>query len=343
MFKKDFNLKFFCSQLHILLKTGLSLTKSLLVLSKQMSSEEDKKLIQEILKDLEKGNSLAESLAKKEEFPPLFTSVIKAGEKTGSLVQVINNLEKYYQNQSDLKNKLHKVCFYPITILTTLIISAVFLMKIIMPIFLELFAEFQGQLPLLTRIFLRLSLIIEEYLFLILLVFLTLILSLIYLFLSQKENGILEKIIFKLPILGRLYQYLILTKIASYLAIFLKSGMKLLPALKLLENIIASHQYKLFINNTILAVSKGGSLTESFADKDLIPDTFYYLLLSGEETVQMETMLERSGDYYYQKLKLGSERLLQYLEPFLITLTAVFVALLAAAVITPMFQLYLII
>ena len=326
-----------------MLKTGLSLPKSLLVLSKQMSSEKDKKLIQNILKDLEKGNTLSQSLAEKEEFPPLFTSVITAGEKTGSLVQVIDNLEKYYQNQSDLKNKLHKVCFYPITIFTTLIISAVFLIKLIMPIFIELFAEFQGQLPLLTRIFLRLSLIVEEYLLLIFLITLTAVLILIYLSLSQKKSGILEIIIFKLPFLGKLYQYLILTKIASYLAIFLKSGMKLIPALKLLEKIIASHQYKIFINNTVLNVSKGGSLTENFADNSLIPDTFYYLLLSGEETVQMETMLERSGDYYYQKLKLGSERLLQYLEPLLITLTAVFVALLAAAVMMPMFQLYLII
>jgi len=326
-----------------MLKSGLNLNRSLMIISKQAKNEKDKKIYSELLKNIESGLSLAESLKEEEAFTDLFTAVVQAGEECGSLVEVLASLEKYYSSREELKKEIKKASFYPLTVIITAFLAAAFIFKFILPVFIDLFAEFNGELPLITRIFLKLSQIFNNYFFLILIFIIFLITLIILFFKSNKRRDLKSKFLLKLPLFSIIYRDLILTQMATYLSLLLKSGLKLISALELLKNIVSDHQYQNFIKKTALNISKGVSLTDCFDDSKYIPDLFYYLLMTGEETAQMETMLERAGDYYYQKLKDEIAKILQYLEPLLITLTAIFVALLAAAVMMPMFQIYLII
>ncbi|PTX17019.1 type IV pilus assembly protein PilC [Halanaerobium congolense] len=341
--KKEFDLKFFASQLKIMLKSGLNLNRSLMIISKQTKDESEADIYNEILKNIESGLSLAEALKEELVFTDLFTAVVQAGEESGSLVPVLASLENYYSSRDDLKKEIKQASFYPLTVIITVFLAAAFIFRFILPVFVDLFAEFSGELPLITRIFLKISSIFNNYFLLILIFLIFLVMTLVILFKSKKRRVLKSQILLKLPLFSSLYQDLILTQIAIYLSLLLKSGLKLISALELLKNIITDYHYQKFIQNTALNISKGASLTDCFSDSKYIPDLFYYLIMTGEETAQMETMLERAGDYYYQKLKEEIARMLQYLEPFLITLTAIFVALLAAAVMMPMFQIYLII
>lgn len=343
IFRKNFDLKFFSLQLNIMLKSGLNLQRSLYIIKTQLRDEEHRELLKNIIEDLRAGRSLADSLKKSGIFPKEYTAVTAAGEESGKLAEVFESLAEHYQNQAELKQGLKKAAVYPLIVISAVIISAVFLFKYIMPVFVSLFNDFSGELPPLTKILLFLSHLIDNYLLLILLFISLLLFSLTLFIISDKHSILTENLLLNLPLIGRLYQYSILSRLGSYLALLLKSGLKLINALTLLEEMISSQKYKRFIKKTAVDVSKGGSLAECFADDEYIPDLFYYLLLTGEETAQMENMLERAGDYYYQKLKEQSELLLQYLEPFLITITAVFVAVFAAGVILPLFQIYLII
>ncbi len=343
IFEKKFDLQFFASQMNILLKAGLNLRTALLILAEQMRNSRDKELLEKIVEEIEAGSSLAESLQTKESFPDDFTAVVKAGEESGNLAEVFKNLAEHYQNRIELKKDIKKAGFYPITVILTVITSAVFLMKYILPVFLDLFSDYSGRLPLITRIFIRISYLINSFFIYFIFLILIIILLLYYFSISNKYREQFEEFILKIPLFGRLYRFSILTTIASYLALLLKSGLKLINALTLLEDILSSLKYKNFIHQTAVNISKGGSLRESFSDSSYIPDLFYYLLVTGEEAAQMETMLERAGDYYYQKLNDEADAVLQYLEPLLITVTAIFVALLAAAVMLPLFQIYLII
>jgi len=326
-----------------MLKSGLSLQRSLHLLSRQMSLERHKIIIREILEEVQAGSSLAESFRKREVFPKEFADVTEAGEKSGQLAEVYEDLEEHYKNKEKLKKGIINAGIYPLTVITAVIISAFFLFRFIFPIFTELFAEYRAELPLLTRILLRISEVINNYFFLLLLLMIIIFLTLVLIFINRKYSSTAEKIIFKTPIIGRLYRYSILSRTALYLALLLKSGLELINALSLVENMLNSQSYSIYIRKTVLSVSKGSSLSESFADKQYIPEFFYYLLLTGEETAQMETMLERAGDHYFRKLNEETELLLQYLEPLLIIITAIFVALLAAGVMLPLFQIYLII
>ncbi|MFW6229933.1 MAG: type II secretion system F family protein [Halanaerobium sp.] len=343
IFNKTIDLKFFAAQLKVMLKSGLNLNRALILISRQTKNEKEKEIYSEALQNIESGLSLAESLERTEAFTELFTAVVRAGEESGSLVEVLGSLEKYFSSREELKKDIKKAAFYPLTVIAAVFAAAAFIFKFILPVFVELFAEFSGELPLITLIFLQLSYIFNNYFFIILIFVIFLITAFIYLLKSSQSRELKSKILLKTPFLSVIYQDLILTQIGTYLALLLKSGLKLISALDLLKNIISDYQYQNFINKTTLDISKGASLTDCFADSRYIPDVFYYLLMTGEETALMESMLERAGDYYYQKLKDEIARLLQYLEPFLITLTAIFVALLAAAVMMPMFQIYLII
>ncbi|WP_369862580.1 type II secretion system F family protein [Halanaerobium sp. ST460_2HS_T2] len=340
---RKFDLKFFASQLKIMLDSGLNLNRSLMIISKQTKVQQEEKIYGELLKNIESGLSLAEAMEEEEVFTSLFTEVVRAGEESGTLVEVLEKLEKYYSSREKLKKEIKKAVFYPLTVIITIFTAAVFIFKFILPVFVDLFAEFSGELPLITEIFLLLSRAFNDYFYIIIIFIIFSIISFVYFYKSEKRRDLKSKIIMHIPFLSVVYRDLILTQIAIYLALFLKSGLKLISALELVKNIISDYHYQNFIDKTTLNISKGASLAECFADSRYIPDLFYYLIMTGEETARMETMLERAGDYYYQKLNDEIAQMLQYLEPFLITLTAIFVALLAAAVIMPMFQIYLII
>lgn len=341
--KESIDLEFFASQLELMLKSGLNLNRSLMILCKQSRKDREKEIYHNLVKDIESGLTFAEALAGEDDFSDLFKEVVKAGEKSGNLVEVLASLKNYYSNKKELKKEIKKACFYPLTVITTVFAAAFFILKFILPTFIDLFNDFQGELPLITKLFLKLTAFFNNYLFLIIILIILLISILTIFYKSQKSSKIRSLILLKFPIISNLYRDLILTQIALYLSLFLKSGLKLISALDFLAEIISDEHYQEFIKNTTLNISKGASLTECFADKKYIPDLFYYLLMTGEESAQLETMLERAGEYYYQKLKEETARMLQYLEPLLISLTAIFVALLAAAVIMPMFQIYLII
>ncbi len=343
IFNKNFDLKFFSAQLQVMLKSGLNLNRSLLIISRQTKNSDEEKIYSGLLKDIESGLSLAEALKKKEVFTTLFTSVIEAGEESGSLAEVLKSLEKYYSSREELKTEIKKASFYPLTVIVTVFLAAAFIFKFILPVFIELFAEFSGELPLITVIFLKLSQIFNDYFILLIIFIILLITVIIVLFKSDFRRDLKSRFLLKIPFFSVVYQDLILTQIATYLSLLLKSGLNLISALKLLKNIIGDYQYQNFIKKTISNISKGSSLAECFNNSQLVPDLFYYLILTGEETAQIENMLRKAGDYYYQKLKTEVAQMLQYLEPLLITLTAIFVALLAAAVMMPMFQIYLII
>jgi type II secretory pathway component PulF len=327
----------------MVLKTGLNLNRALMIISSQARNQKEQQIYSELLKNIESGLSLAEALVKADVFSDLFTAVVKAGEECGSLVEVLESLEKYYSSSEELKKEIKKAAFYPLTVIITVFLAAAFIFKFILPVFIDLFAEFSGELPLITVIFLKIAQIFNNYFVLILIFIILSITAAIFFFKSKKRRDLKSKFLLKIPFFSIIYQDLILTQIATYLSLLLKSGLNLISALEFLKNIVADYQYQNFIKKTTLNISKGASLTDCFNDSQYIPDLFYYLLMTGEETAQMETMLERAGDYYYQKLKDEISRMLQYLEPFLITLTAIFVALLAAAVMMPMFQIYLII
>ena len=326
-----------------MLESGLNLNRALMIISRQTKNRQQVEIYNELLKNIESGLSLAEAMEEDEVFPDLFTAVVKAGEKSGSLVEVLKSLENYYSSREKLKKDIKKAAFYPLTVITAVFIAAAFIFKFILPVFIDLFAEFSGELPLITVLFLKLSQLFNNYFIVILIFLILLITAFVYLFKSQERRDLKSSFLLQTPLLSIIYRDLILTQIATYLALLLKSGLKLISALELLKNIISDYQYQNFIEQTTLNISKGASLTDCFGDSKYIPDVFYYLLMTGEETAQMENMLERAGDYYYQKLSEEIARMLQYLEPLLITLTAIFVALLAAAVMMPMFQIYLII
>ncbi|PUU89776.1 MAG: type II secretion system F domain-containing protein [Halanaerobium sp.] len=314
-----------------------------MIISRQTNNNQQVEIYNELLKNIESGLSLAEAMEEDEVFTDLFKAVVKAGEKSGSLVEVLKSLENYYSSREKLKKDIKKAAFYPLTVITAVFIAAAFIFKFILPVFIDLFAEFSGDLPLITVLFLKLSQLFNNYFILILIFIILLTIAFIYFFRSQERRDLKSSFLLQIPLISIIYRDLILTQIATYLALLLKSGLKLISALELLKNIISDYQYQKFIEQTTLNISKGASLTDCFGDSKYIPDVFYYLLMTGEETAQLENMLERAGDYYYQKLSEEIARMLQYLEPLLITLTAIFVALLAAAVMMPMFQIYLII
>ncbi|MFP4199100.1 MAG: type II secretion system F family protein, partial [Halanaerobium sp.] len=148
IFNKTIDLKFFAAQLKVMLKSGLNLNCALILISRQTKNEKEKEIYSEALQNIESGLSLAESLERTEAFTELFTAVVRAGEESGSLVEVLGSLEKYFSSREELKKDIKKAAFYPLTVIAAVFAAAAFIFKFILPVFVELFTEFSGELPL---------------------------------------------------------------------------------------------------------------------------------------------------------------------------------------------------
>ena len=216
-------------------------------------------------------------------------------------------------------------------------------MTYILPVFSDIFSEFEGELPLLTEIMLKTADLLEGNILIILLLIFLIIILLILLTADKKTEDILKIYLLKIPIIGEIYKISIIARLSSYMAVILGSGIGLVETLKMAADMTDNKAYREFLHKSSAEISQGVSPVKIFAKSSLIPDIFYYFSAVGAETGNLEYMMEKAGDYYYELLSKKTEGLLQYLEPSLIFITAVCVGLISAAVIMPMFQLYLII
>ncbi|MGM0603309.1 MAG: type II secretion system F family protein [Bacillota bacterium] len=344
IFKPKFDLKLFSGQMHILLDSGLDLRRTLLALKKQFKNREYKKIINEILKKVESGSTLVDSMHSSSfNFPEFYLEIVEIGEKTASLAEVFLNLENHYIRQEKLKEEIKKSSFYPVSVLITVFTAAVFLISYILPVFSDIFSEFQGKLPLLTKVMLKFADFIEGNIFIILLLVFLIIILLIILIADNKTEDILKNYLLKTPVIGEIYKISIIARLSSYMAVILASGIGLVETLKMSADMADNSAYRKFFRKSSAEISQGASPVKIFSKSSLIPDIFYYFIAVGTETGNLEYMMQKAGDYYYDLLNKKTENILQYLEPSLILITAVCVGLISAAVIMPMFQLYLII
>ncbi len=344
MFRQKFDLKLFSGQMYILLDSGLDLRRALLALKKQFKNSKEKKIINEILKNVESGSPLSDSLQNSSfDFPEFYLKIVAIGEKTASLPEIFHNLESHYIRQEKLKGEIKKSSFYPVSVLITVFIAAVFLMTYILPVFSDIFSEFEGELPLLTEIMIKTADLMEGNIFIIMLLVFLIIILMVLLFADKKIEDILKIHLLKIPIIGEIYKISIIARLSSYMAVIMGSGIGLVETLKMSADMAVNKSYSKFLRKSSAEISQGVSPIKIFAESSLIPDIFYYFTAVGSETGNLEYMMEKAGDYYYDLLKKKTESLLQYLEPSLILITAVCVGLISAAVIMPMFQLYLII
>ncbi|WP_333860396.1 type II secretion system F family protein [Clostridium sp.] len=328
-----------CSQLSLMLNTGIPLFKAFEILEIQYNKSRLKRALKTVKENVIKGNTLYESMKKvKDIFPQFMIETIKIGEEAGRLEEILGKLSSYYKKQYNIMCAIKNALAYPLLILITSIIVMVYLMTRIIPQFVDIILSQGGEVPFLTKI------VIYGCEFLIhhhVKICITMILITILLWKFSKNYQVkktLESIKIKIPPLKKIYTNLIIFKICSSMSILIKSGVNVVKALKitggLLENSIMNER----VEQCVTCMEQGESMYGALNRLQIDDSIFLSLIKTGETTGKMEEIFSSLEELFENDINRYFKRLTKVIEPVVIIFLALFVGIFVMAALMPVFS-----
>ncbi|SDM98287.1 type II secretion system F family protein [Sediminibacillus halophilus] len=336
---RDFVL--FLRQFATLIDAGISLVAATGILAEQSDNKYLKAALEHVKGDLETGVTLTEAMEKYPKiFPELLVSMVHAGEISGSLDEILDNMASYYEKQYRLKQKITSSLAYPMAVGTISILVSIFLLVFIVPIFTDMFASFGEEIPVYTAIILRISSLAQGYWWVI--VILAVLLSVIYQYLSKKAHIAkrLDRAKLKLPLFGKFLQKALLARMTQTLSSLLASSVPILQAISITERVIGNQVFKQVLKDSQASLEEGESLAGPMKDHWAFPKLVTQMIAVGESSGSLDSMLKKVADFYEQELDDASDKLKSLIEPIMIVFLAVMVGAIVLAIIIPMFSIF---
>ena len=330
----------FTQQLANLLQSGMPLTVAL----NSMTHLESKGISAEVSRDLKQevteGRSLSDAMARQPRvFSDLYINMVRAGEQSGSLVEVLRRMAHHFQQFAEVQAKLASALIYPAMVICMGIGLVLFFMIVMMPQFTKIFDGFNIELPLPTRMLIGLSQFLSGYWWLLgLLIIVALILF--KRFQASAEGGQkLDEWKMKMPVFGKVVKLNLFGQFARTLGTLLQNGVPVLTALKITEQVLPNRLIKEAVAKTREAVTDGKTLAQPLAQSKLFPQLMVDLVRIGEETGDVPGALNNLADTYEGELAIALRLMTQLLEPVLIVGMGGIVAFLLLSIFLPLFRL----
>jgi len=336
---KPHDLVFFARNLAITLSAGLPLVRSLEILSFQTESAKLSKILQGVIKEIKRGFSLSEAIAK---FPQAFSSLwigmIESGEASGNIVFTLEKLADYLEMRVDFERKIKSFLIYPsiLFIIATVVVFVFF--KVILPRFNEILKQFDISLPLPTRIFFNISKFVNEYIWLIIL---AVVGSIFIFWWGRKIKGgraFWDKLSLNLPLLSRITRLIYLERYCSLMYILLESGIPIVYALEIVGKSMGSMIFQERIFQIKEEVKRGRRLSSEMMKLSLFPPLIAEVIHVGEEAGNLSEMFEKLSIYYQKELSTRIERLVYIFEPVMIVIMAAIVGSIVISLFLPLFK-----
>ncbi len=330
----------FMRQLATMVGAGLPLTRGLQVMEQQISNPMFKKVITQVKTSVESGKSLAESFRNADEvFDNITINLIEAGESSGNLDQILNKLAVELEESKKLQGKLKGALTYPAILIVIIIGVMVLMMLVLVPAMSDIYSEFSGELPAITRIMVSMSDFFLNYWWAILVAVLGAIVGFKVWIDTPKGKRSWNKIILKIPILGTIVSKMQIAQFTRILSLLLSSGLSIIRALELTAMSLSNQMFKEVVLEAKAEVEKGGSLALPVARSDYYPLLVSSMIAVGEETGELDTVLAKVSQYYKEEVDQATENMSSLLEPVFLVIMGLAVAFIALGVYTPMFQL----
>jgi len=330
----------FSNNCGVMLKAGVPIITALDELREDCENKYFKKILGQIIADIQAGDTLNESMAKHPRvFPELYTNVVEIGENTGSLDAVFFDLARHFKRIDDLVSNVRKAMIYPSFVLAVLILVAfIFLIKVFPPLF-ELMEEFNVELPTITVIVMNTSKFLQNYWVWIVCA----VVAFFVLFGLARKNRNTRYYIdwceLNLPILKGLFIQLRLAFFMRYLSMLLVAGMDILRSLKLANESVHNLVIQKFLNGSRQRVLDGELFSESLKGSVFMPNMVIRMIGIGEQAGNLPEQMEYVADHYNEELERKIATALAMMEPILIVILAGFALSLAMGVLLPLYNL----
>ncbi|MGD9677333.1 MAG: type II secretion system F family protein [Vulcanibacillus sp.] len=338
---KSGDLLVFTRQLATLIKAGVTILDSINILSKQSENKKFSQILIDIEKEIRGGASLSDAFSLYPKvFPVLFINMVKAGELSGNLDNTLNSAAVYLEKENITRKKIKSALTYPIVVMVLAVAVTIFLLIKVVPSFVDLYATFDAELPLPTRIVLFASHFVLNYWIVLLVLFLVIIF--LYNFLNNNTHTKyhLDYLKLKMPIFGKLLQKSAIARFSRTLSLLLVSAVPILDSLLMVSNIVDNEAFARPIRESRDSLSQGKPLHKPLESNKIFPPLLIHMMAIGEETGSLEEMLDKVADFYESDVESMTDQLKQLIEPLMIVFLTAIVGVIVLAVLMPMFGLY---
>ncbi len=331
----------FCRQFVAILSAGVSVINALQMMSEQTESKPLKAATIRLVDNLGKGETLSGAMRKEKVFPSIFVNLVEAGEATGSLETAFERMAVQFEKEATLKAIIKKAAIYPIIVLCVAVGVIFAMMTFVVPNFMEMFADMDIEMPVMTRAVIAVSDFFVAYWWL-------LIIAVIGLVFGIKAYGktVSGRVLFgtlklKFPGMGQLQTKTNCATFARTLSTLLRAGVPMIEALEITGNSMDSNiLFQRAVYQTRDQVGNGVALSKPLKMSGLFPPMVVHMVSIGEETGNLEDMLESIAEYYEEEVAEATEQMMAVMEPMIILVLAAIVGVVIAAIMSPMLAMY---
>lgn len=338
---KPRDLSVFCRQFVSILEAGVPMKEALAMLEEQTENKTLKKSIAEVLTNIEKGNTLADAMrGESDVFPPMLINMVEAGESSGNLEMAFSRMAEQFEKEAKLKATVRKATVYPIVLIIAAIGVVAVMLLYVIPIFIDMFKEIDIDMPKFTMFVMGISEWAGTHVYIIVAVVLAVFAAYQAYYRTPNGRKVIDKIKMKMPLFGQLVVKSNCSRFARTASTLLAAGVPMIDCLDIVSRIVNNVHYSMAIQNAREEVMKGIPLSEPLRDVGIFPPIVYHMVGIGEETGNIEQMLNKLADYYDEEVEITTQTILAAMEPLIIIFMAVVVGSLVIASILPIAAMY---
>jgi general secretion pathway protein F len=332
----------FTRQLATLLSAGIPLVEALDALADQTEKEELKRIVSDLKQSVNEGSSLANAIDEhSEHFDNLYMNMVKAGESSGNLDLVLQRLTEFLEDRIELRGKITGAMIYPalMSVVGVGLMGVIF--AFVIPKVTQLFEDQDKALPFITRVIIGISDLLSNWVFLLFAIpsVVGIVAGFVYWKRTPDGEELWDRFVLKVPIIGGLVRKIAISRFARTLGTLLGSGVPLLTAMDIVKNVLGNRQLVEVIEEARVDIQEGEDIAKPLRQSGEFPPTVTHMISVGERSGRLEEMLENVASSYEHQIDRQIQAMTSLLEPAMIVLMGIGVAIIVFAVMLPLLQL----
>ena len=330
----------FTRQLSTLQDAGLPVLRSLKILENQCKPGVLKNSLEDVVEDIESGQTLSEAFGKHPKaFDKLYCNMIKAGEAGGALEAILQRLADFKEKAQSLKRRVKSAMVYPAVVITVAVAIVGFILYFIIPKFEVIFKDFNVDLPGMTVFLIKASHFVVNYFYVVLLtpLFIWIILKLLY----RNKTGayICDRILLMIPVMGMIVEKSTVARTMRTLGTLVQSGVPILESLNIVRDTAGNAVFERAFTRIYDSIREGETIAQPLRESRIVDDIVVNMIDVGEETGDLDTMLNKIADNYDEEVETAVESLVSLLEPLMIVVLGGIIGFIVIALFLPLISL----
>ena len=336
---KQKDVAIFARQFSTMINAGLSLTKCLSILGTQTESVGLRVIVAQMAKDIEAGQSLSDSLLKHPKvFPPIFVSMVRAGETGGVLDEVLQRIADHLEAELSLKAKVKSAMTYPIAMGGLVLIVLAAMMIFVVPTFEKMFKEMGGKLPFITQLLVDISHFVAGWGGIAVVVSVFAVVSTFRWWSRGPGKAVWDAAKLNMPVFGPLIRKIALARFTRTFGTLVAAGVPILTALDIVADTSGNEVVASAVRKARAAIKEGETIAQPLSESKVFPSMLVQMIGVGEETGALDTMLNKVADFYDEEVSVATDGLTSLIEPLMMASLGVIVGGMVIALYLPMFQ-----